>query len=65
MPDDTDWLLVGHFNLIRKLSDRNRSGGNIQDMLIFNEVISNMRLEDLHLHGHQYTWSNKQTSPLL
>jgi exonuclease III len=27
MPDDTDWLLVGDFNLIRRPSDSNRPGG--------------------------------------
>jgi hypothetical protein len=65
MPDDTDWLLVGVFNLIRKASDQNRLDGNIQEMLRLNEVISNMRLEELHLQGHQYTWTNKQVTPIL
>jgi hypothetical protein len=27
MPDDMDWLLVGDFNLIIRLSDRNTPGG--------------------------------------
>jgi hypothetical protein len=27
MPIDTDWLVVGDFNLIRRSSDRNRPGG--------------------------------------
>jgi hypothetical protein len=30
---DTDCLIVGDFNLIRRLSIRNRPGGNINDML--------------------------------
>jgi exonuclease III len=65
MPEDTDWFLVGDFNLIRRSSDRNKSGGNIQDMLRFNAVISNLRLEELKLNGNKFTWTNKQQSPLL
>jgi hypothetical protein len=65
MPEETDWLLVGDFNLIRRQSDRNKPGGNTQDMLDFNVAISNLRLEELRLHGSRYTWSSKQASPLL
>jgi hypothetical protein len=65
MPKDTNWLLVGDFNLIGKQSDRNRPGGNVQEMLRFNEVLSNQRLEELPLQGHRSTWTNKQATPLL
>jgi hypothetical protein len=65
LPDDTDCLLVGYFNLIRKPSDRNRPGGNVQDMLKFNEALSNLNAEELPLRGNHFTWSNKQASPLL
>jgi hypothetical protein len=46
MPDDMDWLLVGDFNLIRRMRDRNKPGGDVQNMLDFNAVISNLRLEE-------------------
>jgi hypothetical protein len=59
MPDDTDWLLVGDFNLIRKPSDSNRPGGNVQEMLRFNEVMSHLGLEELPLQGSHFSWSNK------
>jgi hypothetical protein len=36
MSDETDWLIVGDFNLIRRQDDRNRPGGNIQEMMAFN-----------------------------
>jgi hypothetical protein len=62
---DTDWLLVGDFNLIRRLSNRNENGENIHDMLSFNATLSNLRLEELKLFGNKYTWTNKQESPLL
>jgi hypothetical protein len=65
MPEDTYWLSVGDFNLIRKPSDRNRPGGNVQEMLRFNKVLSNQRLEELPLQGHRFTWTNKQAAPLL
>jgi hypothetical protein len=42
MSDDTDCLLVGDFNLIRKPSDQNMPGGNVQEMFRFNEVISHL-----------------------
>jgi hypothetical protein len=60
-----DWLLVGDFNLIRRPSDRNKPKGNVQEMFRFNEVISNLRLQELLLQGHKFTWTNKQESPLL
>jgi exonuclease III len=61
---DTDWLLIGDFNLIRRLFDQNKNGGNIHDMLIFNATLSNLRLEELKFFGNKYTWANKQESPL-
>jgi hypothetical protein len=34
-------------------------------MLEFNATISNLRLEEIKLYGNKFTWSNKQSSPLL
>jgi hypothetical protein len=65
MPDDVDWLVLGDFNLIRSREDRNRAGGNVQDMLAFNIAISNLGLEELKLSGNWYTWSNMQDNPFL
>jgi hypothetical protein len=48
--NDVDWLLVGNFNLIQRPSDCNQLGGNVQDMLRFNEAIKNLGLEKLQLH---------------
>jgi hypothetical protein len=45
MSIDTDWLLVGNFNLIRHQSDQNKPGGNVNEMSGFNEAIGNLRLE--------------------
>lgn len=65
MPDGTDWLIVGDFNLIQRQSDRNKPRGNTQDMLNFNVAISSLGIEELKLYGNKFTWINKQVSPLL
>jgi hypothetical protein len=65
MPDDFKWLVVGDFNLIRAPENRNKEGGNVQEMLAFNNAINNLRLVELPLRGCKYTWTNKQQNPLL
>lgn len=65
MLDDIDWLIVGDFNLIRYPSNRNKPGGDLNNMMAFNEAISNLRISELPLHGQKYTWSNKLENPLL
>jgi endonuclease/exonuclease/phosphatase family metal-dependent hydrolase len=62
---DTDWLVIGDFNLIRKLEDRNKPRGNMREMLDFNAAINRQGLEELRLNGARFTWTNKQQSPLL
>ena len=65
MPDGIDWLIAGDFNFIRKPSDKNKPGGDVNDMLLFNEAICNLGLVELPLKGRKYTWSNMQQVPLL
>lgn len=65
MPDDSDWLIVGDFNLIRKMEDRNRPGGNLTEMNLFNEAIDSLGVVEIPLHGRHFTWTNKQQPPLL
>jgi hypothetical protein len=50
---------------MRSPANRNKEGGNIQEMLAFNDAISNLRLVELPLRGCKYTWTNKQPNPLL
>ena len=40
MPEDIHWLIVGDFNLMRSPNNRNRPGGDVQEMLLFNDAIS-------------------------
>ena len=65
MPPYIDWLIVGDFNLIRKPEDQNREGGDINEMYPFNEAISALGIVELPLLGRHFTWTNKQTPPLM
>jgi endonuclease/exonuclease/phosphatase family metal-dependent hydrolase len=65
IPDDENWLFVGDFNFYRSLQNRNRDGGNMQDIMVFNSIISNLGLQEIPLNGRKYTWSNMQKEPLL
>jgi hypothetical protein len=37
----------------------------MHDIMIFNEVISNLALQEIPLKGRNYTWSNRHHCPLL
>jgi hypothetical protein len=63
--DYEDWLLGGDFNLYRSPENRNKSGGDFNEMNMFNDLISDLDLIDLPLSGMEYTWSNMQLDPLL
>lgn len=65
MPDSIDWLVLGDFNLIRSLENRNKPGGNISEIFLFNEAISYLGLNEIPLQGRKFTWSNMQPPPLL
>jgi hypothetical protein len=56
--DEDNWILLGDFNFYRSLGNKNREGGNMQDIIIFNEVISNLGLQEIPLKGRNFTWSN-------
>jgi hypothetical protein len=62
---DKLWILLGDFNFVRSTENRNREGGNIDDMMKFNEIISKQALVELPLKGRMYTWSSMQEQPLL
>jgi hypothetical protein len=64
-PSTENWLVLGDFNFVRSQENRNRSGGDINDMFLFNEVIGHLGLLELPLKGRKFTWSNMQKTPLL
>jgi hypothetical protein len=49
----------------RYTENRNKAGGNFQDSLIFNNIISHLGLIELPIKGRSYTWSNMQDVPHL
>jgi hypothetical protein len=59
------WVILGDFNLIRSPENRNRVGGDINNMLLFNRIISQLDLVEIPLKGRAFTWSNMQDNPLL
>ena len=56
--EEENWMIMGDFNFYRSLENRNRDGGNINDIFIFNEVIRNVGLQEIPLKGRKHTWSN-------
>lgn len=62
---DQNWIFMGDFNFIRSVQNRNLSGGDMNDIVIFNEIISNIGLVEISLRGMSFTWSNMQDQPLL
>ena len=65
IPSDEHWLLLGDFNFIRSLDNRNQPGGDINGIFLFNEVIGHLGLLELPIKGRSFTWSNMQQIPLL
>ena len=65
IPDDENWLIAGDFNFIRSPTNRNKPGGNVDDMLLFNDIVRAQHLTELPIKGRSFTWSNMQQDPLL
>jgi hypothetical protein len=65
IPIDTLWLILGDFNFIRSLDNRNKPGGDLNDMFLFNDIIGHLGLIELSIKGRMYSWSNMQEDPLL
>jgi hypothetical protein len=59
------WMILGDFNLIRCPENRNRAGGDNNNMLLFNNIIQHLDLEEIPLKGRAYSLSNMQQDPLL
>jgi len=60
-----DWVLGGDFNLIKHSENRNKPGGDITEMNMFDELIADLNLVEIPFSGRNYTWSNMQADPLL
>jgi hypothetical protein len=57
-------LFLGDFNFYQSLKNRNRSGGNVANTIIFNDTIDHLGLIELPIKGRAFTWSNMRPDPL-
>jgi hypothetical protein len=58
-------LVGGDFNLVRTLAEKSSRNVNVHLMDAFNEMIQTTALRELQRTGSRYTWTNKQTPPIL
>lgn len=58
-------MIIGDYNFYRDLSNQNKTGGDINDIFLFNSIISNLGIQEIPLKGRKFTWSNMQDDPLL
>ena len=65
IPCSDNWLILGDFNFIRSVENRNKPGANMNDIFLFNDIISHLGLQEIPVKGRAYTWSNMQDNPLL
>jgi hypothetical protein len=63
--DYDDWLLARDFNLIWGPDNKNKQGGDLSEMNMFNELISDLDLAKTPFSGRSFTWSNMHTDPLM
>lgn len=59
------WLLCGDFNMIYQACDKNNGRFNLGLMRSFRSMLDDLLLDELHLSGRMYTWSNHRDNPTL
>lgn len=59
------WALSGDFNLILNETDKSNNRINRANLSRFRRTVTDLELQDLHLHGRAYTWSNERENPTL
>lgn len=57
------WLLIGDFNLIYKVSDKNNDRLNRRMMQRFKGLIDKIEVKELHLPGRRFTWAGAGQNP--
>jgi len=58
-------LILGDFNLIYQAIDKNIGRLNRRMMNAFRHLISETELQELHLKGRRFTWSNERDTSTL
>jgi hypothetical protein len=57
----SEWLLIGVFNLIYRAEDKNNSRLNRRLMGKFKSVLDELEVKELPLHRRRFTWSSYQS----
>jgi hypothetical protein len=52
---DSLWLFLEDFNFMRSTENKNKPGSDVNDRMIFNEIISAQASIEIPLKGCQYT----------
>ncbi|KAG2632190.1 hypothetical protein PVAP13_2NG068846, partial [Panicum virgatum] len=63
--DDSEWLVLGDFNLIYRGRDKNNRNLNLGRMRQFRATLSPCELREIHLQNRKFTWSNERRNPTL
>ena len=61
----TQWLILGDFNLIYKVSDKNNRNLNRRFMGQFKDALDKCDLREINLQNRNCTWSNERRNPTL
>lgn len=59
------WVIVGDFNLIYRVADKNNDNLDRAMMGCFRRLIDDLELKEVELLGRRFTWSNERASPTL
>ena len=52
IPDNVDWMILGDFKLMRKPENRNKPGGNLSEMFMFNDAVTSLGLNEIEHQGN-------------
>ncbi len=59
------WALLGDFNLLLSLSDKNDPPSSVSDILSFRNAVNGLGLADIPLSNRSFTWTNGRPTPTL
>ncbi len=59
------WVLLGDFNMLLSVRDKNGPLGRTAEVLSFRQTVSSLGLLDIPLSGRSFTWSNGRPNPTL
>jgi len=59
------WAITGDFNLILNEADKSNERKDRTNLRRFRQTVATLELQDMHLHGRCFTWSNERERPTL